>query len=123
MLQLEKHYNQTYKGFDPKNPETLRGLKILQEDYLDKSINMAAKIENNCRNKLYRKLRGIKKTALWVLDAAYMPSVLIECVFYLITKKDFISIEKTDKTIWHQLFHQLLLFTKRNILEHNPMEF
>jgi len=59
----------------------LRGLKILQEDYLDKSINMAAKIENNFRNKLHRKSRGFKQTTLWVLDAAYMSSVLIEWFF------------------------------------------
>lgn len=81
VILLEKDYKQTYKGFDPKNPETLIGLKILQEDYLDRSINLASKIENNFKNKLHRKSRGIKQTPLWVLDAAYMPSVLIELGF------------------------------------------
>lgn len=81
VILLEKDYRQTYKGFDPKNPETLIGLKILQEDYLDRSINLASKIENNFKNKLHRKSRGIKQTPLWVLDAAYMPSVLIELGF------------------------------------------
>ncbi|MFV8372166.1 N-acetylmuramoyl-L-alanine amidase family protein [Flavobacterium sp. LB2P74] len=81
VILLEKDYKHTYKGFDPKNPETLIGLKILQEDYLDRSINLASKIENNFRNKLHRKSRGIKQTPLWVLDAAYMPSVLIELGF------------------------------------------
>lgn len=81
VILLEKNYKQTYKGFDPKNPETLIGLKILQEDYLDRSINLASKIESNFKNKLHRKSRGIKQTPLWVLDAAYMPSVLIELGF------------------------------------------
>lgn len=81
VILLEKDYKQTYKGFDPKNPETLIGLKILQEDYLDRSINLASKIESNFKNKLHRKSRGIKQTPLWVLDAAYMPSVLIELGF------------------------------------------
>ena len=81
VILLEKNYKQTYKGFDPKNPETLIGLKILQEDYLDRSINLASKIEKNFKNKLHRKSRGIKQTPLWVLDAAYMPSVLIELGF------------------------------------------
>ena len=81
VILLEKDYKQTYKGFDPKKPETLIGLKILQEDYLDRSINLASKIENNFRNKLHRKSRGIKQTPLWVLDVAYMPSVLIELGF------------------------------------------
>ena len=81
VILLEKNYKQTYKGFDPKNPETLIGLKILQEDYLDRSIQLASKIENNFKHKLNRKSRGIKQTPLWVLDAAYMPSVLIELGF------------------------------------------
>ena len=81
VILLEKDYKQTYKGFDPKKPETLIGLKILQEDYLDRSINLASKIESNFKNKLHRKSRGIKQTPLWVLDAAYMPSVLIELGF------------------------------------------
>jgi N-acetylmuramoyl-L-alanine amidase len=81
VILLEKDYRETYKGFDPKNPETLIGLKILQEEYLNRSINLASKIENNFRNKVNRKSRGIKQTPLWVLDAAYMPSVLIELGF------------------------------------------
>jgi N-acetylmuramoyl-L-alanine amidase len=81
VILLEKDYKQTYKGFDPKNPETLIGLKILQEEYLNRSINLASKIENNFRNQVNRKSRGIKQTPLWVLDAAYMPSVLIELGF------------------------------------------
>ena len=81
VILLEKNYKQTYKGFDPKNPETLIGLKMMQEDYLDRSIVLASKIENNFKNDLKRKSRGIKQTPLWVLDAAYMPSVLIELGF------------------------------------------
>jgi N-acetylmuramoyl-L-alanine amidase len=81
VILLEKGYRRSYKGFDPKNPETLIGLKIMQEDYLDRSIQLASKIESNFKNKLNRKSRGIKQTPLWVLDAAYMPSVLIELGF------------------------------------------
>jgi N-acetylmuramoyl-L-alanine amidase len=81
VILLEKDYKQTYKGFDPKKPETLIGLKILQEEYLNRSIKLASKIENNFTHKLNRKSRGIKQTPLWVLDAAYMPSVLIELGF------------------------------------------
>ncbi|MBB1193903.1 N-acetylmuramoyl-L-alanine amidase [Flavobacterium sp. SOK18b] len=81
VILLEKDYKRSYKGFDPKNPETLIGLKILQEDYLDRSIRLASKIEGNFIHKLNRKSRGIKQTPLWVLDAAYMPSVLIELGF------------------------------------------
>jgi N-acetylmuramoyl-L-alanine amidase len=81
VILLEKDYKETYKGFDAKNPETLIGLKIMQEDYLNRSVDLASKIEGNFKHKLNRKSRGIKQTPLWVLDAAYMPSVLIELGF------------------------------------------
>lgn len=81
VILLEKNYKETYKGFDPNNPQTLIGLKILQEDYLYRSISLASKIEENFTVKLNRKSRGIKQTPLWVLDAAYMPSILIELGF------------------------------------------
>ena len=81
VILLEKDYKKTYKGFDPNAPETLIGLKILQEEYLNRSISLASKVEDNFTNKINRKTRGIKQTPLWVLDAAYMPSVLIELGF------------------------------------------
>jgi N-acetylmuramoyl-L-alanine amidase len=81
VILLEKDYKETYKGFDPKKPETLIGLKIMQEEYLERSISLASKIQNNFTHNLKRKSRGIKQTPLWVLDAAYMPSVLIELGF------------------------------------------
>jgi N-acetylmuramoyl-L-alanine amidase len=81
VILLEKNYKKSYNGFDPNKPETLIGLKIMQEEYLNRSISLASKIEKNFTTKLNRKSRGIKQTPLWVLDAAYMPSVLIELGF------------------------------------------
>jgi N-acetylmuramoyl-L-alanine amidase len=81
VILLEKNYKKSYRGFDPNKPETLIGLKIMQEEYLNRSISLASKIEKNFTSKLNRKSRGIKQTPLWVLDAAYMPSVLIELGF------------------------------------------
>lgn len=81
VIYLEDNYKQTYKGFDPKNPESLLGLTIVQEDNLNNSISLATKIQDNFTTKLNRKTRGVKQQPLWVLDAAYMPSVLIELGF------------------------------------------
>ena len=78
---LENDYKKNYKGFDPNKPETLAGLKILQETYLDQSIELASKIQSNFTNQLKRKNRGVKQAPLWVLDASYMPSVLVEIGF------------------------------------------
>lgn len=81
VILLEKDYKSAYKGFDPKNPLGMVGLQMLQEDYMNRSIALASKIQNNFVKQLNRKSRGIKQTPLWVLDAVFMPSVLIELGF------------------------------------------
>ena len=78
---LEDDYNEKYKGFDPNNPETLLGLKILQEEFLEQSIELASEIENNFISKNNRFSRGVKQQPIWVLDATVMPGVLIELGF------------------------------------------
>lgn len=81
VILLEDNYKKTYKGFDPSKPEALIGQKIVQEENLYSSINLATTIQENFTNKLGRKTRGVKQQPLWVLDAATMPGVLIELGF------------------------------------------
>lgn len=81
VILLEDNYKKIYKGFDPGKPEILIGRKIIQEENLYGSINLATTIQDNFTNKLNRKTRGVKQQPLWVLDAATMPGVLIELGF------------------------------------------
>ncbi len=81
VILLEENYKKTYEGFDPKKPETFIGLKLVQEENLNSSITLASHIQDNFTNNLNRKTRGVKQQPLWVLDAAYMPGVLIELGF------------------------------------------
>jgi N-acetylmuramoyl-L-alanine amidase len=78
---LEDNYKKAYKGFDPNNPETLIGLKIVQENNLTSSIDLATKIQNNFSVVNEIKSRGVKQEPLWVLDATTMPGVLVETGF------------------------------------------
>ena len=77
----EDDYETKYEGFDPNSPETLIGLTLMQEDYLDQSILLAQNIQDNFTNRLKRKNRGVKQAVFWVLHNTYMPSVLIETGF------------------------------------------
>jgi len=77
----EADYKTKYKGFDPNNPETLIGLKILQEESLLQSIEFATLLQNQFRNELKRKDKGVHQQPLWVLDATVMPGVLVELGF------------------------------------------
>ncbi|MCK7590913.1 N-acetylmuramoyl-L-alanine amidase [Subsaxibacter sp. CAU 1640] len=78
---LEKDYQKHYDGFDPTSPESVIGLTLMQEDYLDQSILLADMIEGNFTNDLKRKSRGVKQAGFIVLHQTYMPSVLVETGF------------------------------------------
>lgn len=84
---LEENYEEKYEGFDPSSPESLIGLTLLQEEYLDQSILLASLVQNNFVNNLKRKDRSVKQAGFWVLHNTYMPSVLIETGF-LTNKKE-----------------------------------
>jgi len=81
VILLESNYQEKYNGFDPNKPESLIGMKLLQEEYLNQSIDLASKIETNFVSSNKRYSRGVKQAPLWVLDASYMPGVLIELGF------------------------------------------
>ncbi|WP_317048464.1 N-acetylmuramoyl-L-alanine amidase family protein [Winogradskyella jejuensis] len=78
---LEEDYEKNYAGFNPSSPETTIAIGIEQEIYVEQSIVLARKIENNFGNKLKRRSRGLKQLSLWVLHNTYMPSVLVETGF------------------------------------------
>lgn len=81
VITLEKNYKQKYEGFDPSKPESLIGMTLMQEEFLENSINLAGKIENNFKNQLGLKSRGVSQAPFMVLHKAYMPRVLIETGF------------------------------------------
>lgn len=81
VVTLEPDYKEKYEGYDPKSPQTMIGMTLMQEEYLENSINLAAKIQDNFTDKLKRKNRGVKQAQFLVLHKAYMPRVLVEMGF------------------------------------------
>ncbi|WP_271855940.1 N-acetylmuramoyl-L-alanine amidase family protein [Patiriisocius marinus] len=78
---LEENYEENYAGFNPNSPESLIGLTLMQEEYLDQSITLAGLIQTNIVNNLKRKDRSVRSAPFWVLHSSYMPSVLVELGF------------------------------------------
>ncbi len=82
VITLEKDYKRKYEGFDPNSPETMIGMKLMQEEYLENSISLASKVEDEFE-KIGKKIRGggVKQAPFMVLHKAYMPRILIETGF------------------------------------------
>lgn len=81
VILLEDDYKKNYDGFDPNSDEGHIMLSMVQDAYLNQSINLASKIDNQFRYKAKRNSRGVKQAGFVVLRQTTMPSVLIEAGF------------------------------------------
>ncbi len=81
VIELEENYQEKYTGFDLNDPSSFATNLMVQEEYLDNSIEMGAMVQTNFEKDLKRKNRGVKQAGLAVLRLSYMPSVLIETGF------------------------------------------
>lgn len=78
---LEDNYKTRYEGFDPNNVESYIILSLMQNTYLDQSLNAASLIQTQFRDRANRKDRGVKQAGFLVLWETTMPSVLVEVGF------------------------------------------
>ncbi|MGG5506402.1 MULTISPECIES: N-acetylmuramoyl-L-alanine amidase family protein [unclassified Myroides] len=86
VIMMEDDYKTKYAGFDPSAPESIIGLTLMQEDYIQQSIDLASRVQDGFTYDLKRKNRGVKQGPFWVLHGAFMPSILIELGF--VSNKD-----------------------------------
>ena len=81
VIYLEDDYEQRYAQYDINSPESVIGLTIMQEEFLQQSILLGKKLQDNFTKKLKRKDRKVKQAGFIVLHQTFMPSVLIEAGF------------------------------------------
>ncbi|MFT6868098.1 MAG: N-acetylmuramoyl-L-alanine amidase [Cyclobacteriaceae bacterium] len=87
VILLEENYEARYDGFDPKSPESYILFNLTQSAFQERSLRLAGFIEDQFKNRVGRKSRGVKQSSLYVLWSTAMPSVLVE-VGYLSNQKE-----------------------------------
>ena len=81
VIYLEDNYESRYAAYDINSPESIIGLTIMQEEFLDQSILLGKMMQDNFTNNLKRKNRKVKQAGFIVLHQTFMPSVLVETGF------------------------------------------
>lgn len=81
VISFEENYEAKYEGFDPTSIESYIIFSLLQHTYLEQSLNIADKIQQQFREKVQRADRGVKQAGFLVLWKTTMPSVLVELGF------------------------------------------
>lgn len=78
---LEDNYKEKYENFDPNSPESYIAMSLQQSAFLNQSLEFAAGVQDQFRDRVGRFDRGVKQAPFLVLHQTTMPSVLIETGF------------------------------------------
>lgn len=81
VIVLEDNYTTKYEGFDPSMTESYIIFELMQNVYLDQSIEMASLVQEQFEQRVGRHNRGVKQAGFLVLRKTAMPGILVEVGF------------------------------------------
>ncbi len=78
VITFEQDYTINYEGFDPNSTESYIIFNLMQNEFLDQSLEFASLIQSQFKNRARRNDRGVRQAGFVVLWNTTMPSVLVE---------------------------------------------
>ncbi len=78
VITFEEDYTLHYEGFDPNSTESYIIFSLMQNTFLDQSLDFASLVQDQFRDRAKRTDRGVRQAGFVVLWRTTMPSVLIE---------------------------------------------
>jgi N-acetylmuramoyl-L-alanine amidase len=78
---LEENQGDQYEGFDVNSPESYIKFTLIQDTYRDQSNELAYLIQEQFKDRVGRKDRGVYQAGFLVLWRTAMPGVLVELGF------------------------------------------
>ena len=81
VISMEKDYQQTYQGFDPRSSESYIIFEFIQGKNMERSVDLARMIQRNVCSGANRPDKGVHQAGFLVLRETSMPSCLIELGF------------------------------------------
>lgn len=119
---LEDNYQEKYGGFDPNSPESVIGITLLQEEFLDQSLSLASIVESKFANELKIPSRGVKQAGFVVLHQTNMPAILIETGFITNPKEGEFLNSKTGQEKVAKVIVDAVLAYKKNLEQNTVVE-
>lgn len=105
VITLEDDYSTRYQGYDPSSSESFIAFSLTQNLYLEQSLNFASYVQDQFRDRVGLRDRGVKQAGLIVLWQTAMPSVLVEAGFISNSEEEkFLISEKGQDYIASAIF-------------------
>jgi len=78
VITLESNYEERYEGFDPSSSESYIIFELMQDKYMEQSVELARNIQKEFKSTGKRTDKGVHQAGFLVLRATSMPSALVE---------------------------------------------
>ena len=103
-----------YQGFDPISIESYIIFELMQNQYMDRSLEFAELVQNQFVGTLQRANRGVRQAAFWVLLKSACPSVLVEMGFVSNAEEEkWLASEEGKKGIVNGIFNAFENYYKK----------
>ena len=81
VMKLESDYKTTYQGFDPNSIDSYIMFELMQNNFMDQSLQFATQVQKHFVGHLNRSDRGVQQASFWVLLKTACPAILFEMGF------------------------------------------
>jgi N-acetylmuramoyl-L-alanine amidase len=81
VILLEDNYQQKYEGFDPNSSESYIMFELMQNKFVEQSVNFATMVQQQLVETAHRGDLGVKQAEFLVLRKSTMPRILVELDF------------------------------------------
>ena len=118
VMKLETDYKTTYHGFDPNSIDSYIMFELLQNNYMDQSLQFATQVQNQFVGKLRRYNRGVQQASFWVLLKSACPSILFEIGFISNPDEEvFLNTDSAQNCMAQALVDAFAIYTRKQAIK------
>lgn len=114
VISMEKGYEQTYEGFDPKSSESYIMFEFIQGRNMEKSVDLARMVQRSVCQQASRPDKGVHQAGFLVLRETSMPSCLIELGFITTPdEEEYLNKPENVETIAEGIFQAFVQYKNK----------
>lgn len=114
VITYEDEYHERYEGYDPNSAESFIIFTMLQNAFLEQSLDFAAILQGDLKERAKRPDRGVKQAGFLVLWKTSMPSILVE-VGYLSNprEEEFLNSNEGQELIASSIYRAIKTYKQK----------
>ena len=114
VMKLEADYKTTYQGFDPNSIDSYIMFELMQNNFMDQSLQFATQVQQHFVGHLNRSDRGVQQASFWVLLKTACPAILFEMGFISNAEEEkFLNADTTMDMMATALVNAFAVYTHR----------